>query len=142
MTRLTNQVALVTGAAGGIGAATARLFAAEGAAVALLDLPTSAGARVADAIGAAGGRTHFIPCDVKEEDQVAAAVETIRADYGRLDILANIAGINRYGRVEDMPVADWDLMMAVNVRGMFLTIKHSVPLMRAGGGGGIVNLSS
>lgn len=142
MGEFSGQAAVVTGAARGIGAATARLLAREGAAVALIDLPGTSGPAVASEIAAAGGSAQFIACDLKDETQVRSALATVKNTFGRLDALVNVAAINRKGRVEDFSVADWDLMMAVNVRSMFLTTKYAVPLLRASGGGGIVNLSS
>jgi NAD(P)-dependent dehydrogenase (short-subunit alcohol dehydrogenase family) len=141
MGRLEHKVVTVTGAARGMGAAMAQLFAAEGAAVILVDLPSSQGEKTADSIRAAGRQAQFIGCDVKEEAQVQALIETARETYGRLDGLVNVAGINRKYRIDEMPVEEWDIMMAVNVRGFFLMIKHAVPLMRQTGGA-IVNMSS
>jgi NAD(P)-dependent dehydrogenase (short-subunit alcohol dehydrogenase family) len=140
MTEFKGKVALVTGAARGMGAATAQLFAAHGAVVVLADVLD--GSLVVEDIARQGGKALYIPCDVKDEAQVAAAMQQTRDAHGRLDVLVNVAGINRKYRLEEMPVEEWDIMMAINVRGMFLTIKHAVPLLRESGGGSIVNMSS
>lgn len=141
MGQLEQKVILVTGAARGMGAAMARLFADEGAVVILVDLPGSQGEMTAETIRQNGGQAQFIGCDVKDEDQVGGVVQTVREMYGRLNGLVNVAGINRKYRIDAMPVEEWDIMMAVNVRGVFLMIKHAVPLLRETGGA-IVNMSS
>jgi NAD(P)-dependent dehydrogenase (short-subunit alcohol dehydrogenase family) len=138
MARFTGKTALITGAAGGMGAATARLFASEGANVALLDLPQSHGAQLTADIGT---HARFFPVDLLHEDQIRDAVAQTQAAFGRLDYLINIAGINHLARVENMELAAWDRMMQVNVRAMFLMMKHSVPLLRAQGGA-VVNMAS
>jgi NAD(P)-dependent dehydrogenase (short-subunit alcohol dehydrogenase family) len=131
----------ITGGGSGMGAATARLAAADGASVVVLDLPTSQGEAIAGAIRAAGGVARFIACDVKEETDVRAAFEAIGAT-GALHGLVNVAGANRKGHLRSLDCNDWDLVMAVNVRGTMLTIKHAVPLLRRAGGGVIVNMAS
>jgi NAD(P)-dependent dehydrogenase (short-subunit alcohol dehydrogenase family) len=142
MGQFDGKVAFITGAAGGIGAATARLFAQNGMTVALVDLPVTHGEEVAQDIREAGGKAVFIPTDLRQEAQVQTAVQQTRDAFGALHYLVNVAGINRHARVEDMSIHDWDIMMEVNVRGMFLTMKHCVPLIRAAGGGAIVNMAS
>jgi NAD(P)-dependent dehydrogenase (short-subunit alcohol dehydrogenase family) len=136
------RVAVVTGAARGIGAETARLLSERGAAVGLLDVEERAAAELEAELRGRGGRALAIPTDVRSEASIRQALEVVQAELGRPTILANVAGTNRYGRVESLAIEDWDLLMEVNVRGMFLTIKHAVPAMRAAGGGSIVNLSS
>jgi NAD(P)-dependent dehydrogenase (short-subunit alcohol dehydrogenase family) len=136
------KVIAITGAGSGMGAATARLAAADGATVISLDLPTSAGEAVAEKIRDAGGKALFIACDVKEESQVSAAFEQIQSTFGGLHGLVNIAGANRKGQISALNIDDWDLVMAVNVRGTMLTIKHAVPLLRSSEGGVIVNMAS
>jgi NAD(P)-dependent dehydrogenase (short-subunit alcohol dehydrogenase family) len=139
--RLENKVALITGAAHGMGEAMARLFAREGAKVALADVLEREGAEVVKAIAAAGGDAFFIRLDVSDERGWAAAVAAILARYGRLDILVNNAGIS--GAVPDrMSVEHYDKLMAVNARGTFLGMKYAIPEMQKAGGGSIVNLSS
>ena len=142
MGRLDGKVALVSGAAKGLGAATARLFAAEGARVVVGDLRDADGEAVVAEITATGGVARFVHLDVSSErdwqDAVAAAV----SGYGRLDVLVNNAGIWRAGRVEDTSVEDWDAVNDVNSKGVFLGTRAAIPALRAAGGGSIVNVSS
>lgn len=142
MADFTGKAAIVTGAGGAIGSATARMLTMRGAAVALLDLSTSQAERVATDITASGGRAIFIPCDVSREADVHTAVERTAGALGLPSLLVTVAAINITGRIEDLRVEDWDQMMAVNVRGVFLPIKHTVPHMKRLGAGAIVNLSS
>lgn len=139
---LAGKVALVTGGASGIGAATARRFAAEGAMVALLDLDRAGGEAGALAIDQAGGRAVFISGDVARGGDCRAAVERTVAAYGRLDILFNNAGIIRRASVVDTSEEEWDRVMAVNVRSVFLMSKYAIPVMAAAGGGVIINVAS
>ncbi len=140
--RLANKIALVTGAASGMGAATARLMAAEGAKVAVADLLEAEGAAVVSAITAAGGTARFIRLDVAEEAEWEAALADVTTAWGGLDILVNNAGISGSATNNLYDTALWDRIMAVNARGTFLGVKHAVAAMRARGGGSIVNLSS
>ena len=127
------RVAVVTGAAGGIGSAVAAGLAASDHALALLDRTE------ADLHGAEG---LSIACDLARPEEVAAAFERIAARFGRIDALANIAGINHRAPVREIDVADWDRMMDVNVGHMFLTAKHGVPLLERGDAPAIVNMAS
>lgn len=140
MMRLENRPVCITGGASGMGAALARLCSADGAPVAILDLPTSSGMALVEEIGAE--RALFINCDVAEEDQVRAAFGQIEAHFGGLYGLANFAGTNHRARIIDMQLADWNRVLAVNVRGMFLTMKYAFPLMRRFGSGAVVNMAS
>jgi 3(or 17)beta-hydroxysteroid dehydrogenase len=140
--RLANKVALVTGAASGMGAATARLLAREGAKVAVADMLEAEGRSVVAEIEKAGGTARFLRLDVAEEDQWEAAVAEVTGAWGRLDILVNNAGISGSNTNNLYDTALWDRIMAVNARGVFLGVKHGVAAMRQGGGGSIVNLSS
>lgn len=143
MARLAGKTAVVTGAAQGIGAAFARALAAEGAAVAVWDLDPDD--RVAAAIGEGGGRAIHQVVDVADEASVRdAAAETV-ARLGGIDILVNNAAL--FTQVErkafdEIEVAEWDLVTAINIRGPWLCAKHCVPHMRKAGGGKIVNISS
>ncbi len=142
MSALEGKVALVTGAASGIGAATVFELAAQGARVGVLDLDTAAAQRVADAIGNAGGEAAAFGCDVRDGDAVHDAVGGVAERFGGLDIAVASAGVIRYGRVDEIDEADWDFQIDTNLRGVFLVARHAIPLMRARGGGAIVNVAS
>jgi NAD(P)-dependent dehydrogenase (short-subunit alcohol dehydrogenase family) len=135
--RLSGKVALITGAAGGLGAAIAKRFCEEGASVFVADVTREQGEATASAIGAV-----FLPLDVTAEQSWKSVISAVLAKAGRLDVLVNNAGINVRKNIEEMPVESFDAMFAVNVRGPFLGIKHSLPVMRAAGGGVIINMSS
>jgi len=138
MGQVEGKVGIVTGAASGIGAATARVLAREGAKVVITDLDDAAGQALADEIGGV-----FIHHDVTDEDGWVSLVATIEQRFGRLDIVVANAGIGIMSSVVDMSLADWRRQMAINVDGVFLTVKHCIPAMRrAGNGGSIVMLSS
>jgi NAD(P)-dependent dehydrogenase (short-subunit alcohol dehydrogenase family) len=134
--------ALVTGAASGMGAASAELLAAEGAAVVLADLDEAGAEAGAEAIRAAGGRAVALRCDVASSSDVKAAVSAAVDHFGGLDIVVNCAGIIRRASVVETTEEEWDRVMAVNIGSVFLTGKHAVPVMATGGGGSIVNISS
>jgi NAD(P)-dependent dehydrogenase (short-subunit alcohol dehydrogenase family) len=135
--RLSAKTALITGAAGGIGAEIARRFREEGASVFVADVNRAEGEKTAASIGAV-----FIPLDVTSEESWKAALSAVLERAGRLDVLVNNAGINIRKNIEEMPGESLDAMLAVNVRGPFLGIKHALPIMRAAGGGVILNMSS
>ena len=135
--RLVNRHALVTGAASGIGLATARRFLAEGARVALLDRDTAALARAAAELGAPG-----IPVDVADPDSVAAAVKAAAAALGAVDAVVNAAGISRVASPAETTPALWREVMAVNLDGPFHVCRAALPHLRQAGGGSIVNLAS
>lgn len=142
--RLAGKTALVTGGAGGIGRATARAYAEAGAKVAITDLDGPAAQAVADELVAAGADAFALRVDVTRADEVAAMVQAVVARWGRLDIAFNNAGIE----IEHLPLAQatedtFDLLMNVNVKGVFLCMKHEITQMLAqGGGGAIVNTAS
>jgi len=141
--RLAGKVALVTGAASGLGAETARRLAREGAAVMLSDLNSTAGEAVAAQITASGGCAAFSAQDVSSEDDWAATVTATTGAFGRLDILVNNAGI--VGNQLDLmthSLADWRRILAVNLDGVFLGMRAVGAVMAAQGGGSIINLSS
>lgn len=139
--RLQDKVAIVTGAASGMGACTAELFAREGAKVALTDVSEDDGKAVAQKIVAAGGEAIFQRHDVSSEADWQAVVAATRAAFGRIDILVNNAGLS--GSDPDMFSTEvWDQMMNVNAKGNFLGMKYVIPEMQTGGGGAVVNISS
>ena len=135
--RLSGKTALITGAAGGIGAEIARRFCEEGASVFVADVNEPEGEKTAASLGAL-----FVSLDVTSEESWKAALSTVLQRTRQLDILVNNAGINIRKNIEEMPVESLDAMLAVNVRGPFLGIKHALPIMRAAGGGVILNMSS
>lgn len=136
------RTALVTGAAMGIGAAAARAFAAEGAALVLADV-SAEGEQLAASIREHGGRAVFVHCDVSREDDVAAAVARAVDEFGALHLAFNNAGIEGpLGSTVSYGLADFDRVLAVNVRGTWLCLKHEIAAMLAAGGGAIVNAAS
>ena len=140
--RLQGRVALVSGGAGGCGAAASTLFAAEGAKVGIVDLPQSDGARLAAEIGERGGEAVFAAADVSQADQVAAAVDAVTAALGPIRVLFNHAGTIVVKPFLETTEAEWDRLMAVNVKSMFLMTRAVLPGMIAAGGGSIVCTSS
>jgi NAD(P)-dependent dehydrogenase (short-subunit alcohol dehydrogenase family) len=139
--RLANKVAIVTGAAHGMGESEAVLLAREGASVIVADVDPD-GRKVADRIAGTGGRARFVKLDVASEAEWEEAVKATVAAYGRLDVLVNNAGISGTHDPDTLSTAAWDRLMSINAKGVFLGMKHAVPLMRQGGGGSIVNISS
>jgi len=138
-----NKVALITGASSGIGRATAIKFAEHGAKVALLDVTSSAGNELAEQINNQQGSAVFVHCDVRDEQNVKAAIENVVSVFGRLDYAYNNAGIGgEFAKVESYPTADWDEVMAVNLRGVFLCMKYEIPHILKQGKGAIVNCAS
>lgn len=140
--RLENKVALISGGARGMGAAEARMFAREGAKVIIGDLLEAEGRQVEAEINETGGQCVFVPLDVTQEAQWQRAVETAVARFGKLDVLVNNAGIALRGVLEDTSSEDWDNVMDVNAKGVFLGTKAAIPEMRKAGGGSIINISS
>ena len=140
--RLEGKVALITGAARGQGAAEARLFAQEGAKVLLADVSDPEGMAVAAEIAEAGGDAVYVHLDVTNEAEWDAAVQEAVSSFGKLDILVNNAGIWRRGHVIETSSEQWDDIMGVNAKGVFLGTKAAIPEMRKAGGGSIVNISS
>lgn len=140
--RLKGKVALVTGGSQGIGAAIVRRFGREGAQVFLGDLKEAEGNACAAELRGEGVNARFVRLDVASEESWIGSYESVIASAGRIDILVNNAGINIRQPIEEMTVENLDLMLAVNVRGPFLGIKHALPLMRRAGGGSIINMGS
>lgn len=140
--KLAAKIAIVTGGGSGIGHETAKLFSQEGASVVVADRDMSAAERVAAELVAAGGRAMAHRVDVSKEADVAAMVDATVAEFGRLDILVNNAGFGFAGTVVTTSEDDWDALMAVNVKGVFLGCKWAIPAMEKTGGGVIVNTAS
>ena len=135
-----DKVVLVTGGGSGIGAATARAFAAEGAIVALCDMSADSAERVAGEIG--GGAMPFA-LDVRDGAAVAAMIDAVVARHGRLDVAVNNAGIGGSGvPLADIPEDNFDRVMSINIKGVWQCMRHEIPVMLRGGGGAIVNLAS
>lgn len=140
--RLTNTAAVITGAGRGQGAATAALFAAEGAAVVVGDIDFDAATESAKAILDAGGTAVAVRADVSTAAGAEAMVAAAMTNFGRLDALVNNAGVTLFKQVEDITEQEWDRVVDIDLKGVFLTCRAAIPLMRAAGGGSIVNVSS
>ncbi len=142
--RLKDKVAVITGAASGIGREAARIFAREGAAVVVADLNDKAGEATVAEIAAAGRRAAYVRTDVSKAAEVEAMVKTAEQRFGKLDVLFNNAGIfpDPDGSVVDTSEETWDLVMRVNLKGVFLGCKYGVPAMLRAGGGSIINVAS
>ncbi len=139
--RLKNKIALITGAASGMGESTARIFADEGAELVLTDVLRKEGEAVAASIRAAGGEAMFLPHDVTQEADWQSVIKAVLERYGKLDIVVNNAGISG-GLPDKLDVAAFDRLMAVNARGTFLGMKYGIEHMQRSSGGSIVNISS
>lgn len=143
MNRLEGRIALITGAASGIGRAQALLFAREGAAVVAGDLNGDGAEQVVSEIQAAGGTGLAVKMDVSDEQSVRAAVETAVARFGRIDILSNTAGtFDHYRQTLDTPRELWDKVLAVNLTSLYLVTNAVLPIMLANGGGRVVSIAS
>jgi len=140
--RLAGKVAFISGGARGMGATEAKLFANEGAAVAIGDVLEEAGKRTEAEINQSGGQALFVSLDVTSEQSWLDAIGATVAKFGRLDVLVNNAGVSAHGMIEFTTEADWDRVMDVNSKGPFLGTKAAIPEMRKSGGGSIINISS
>ena len=140
--KLEGRVAVITGAASGIGRATAILFAAEGAAVLAADVRDDAGAQTVATIRAAAGRAEFVHADVSRSEDVRRMVRAAVEEFGRLDVLFNNAGVAVFKGVVETDEAEWDHVLGVNLRGVYLGIKYAAAEMRRQGGGAIINTAS
>ena len=139
----TGKVAFVTGAGGGIGRATAIAFAEAGADVAVADLTEAAVKETAGLVEAAGARAVALTLDVRDSEQLKTGLDRVVAELGGLDVAFNNAGIEQSGTpLHSLTEDEWDRVIAVNLRGVFLSMKHEIPLLLARGGGAIVNTSS
>ena len=139
---LAGKVALITGGASGIGQATVLLFAREGAAVSVVDLDEAGGQAIVQMIVGEGGQAIFVRCDVSQATDCQRAVQQTVEELGGLDILFNNAGIIRRVSVLETSEEEWDRVMAVNVKAIFLLSKYAVPIMAQAGGGVIINTAS
>ena len=140
---LSGRVAVITGAAQGIGAATARAFAGQGSHLALLDIDGAGAKKVADSISGSKGRVVPFHVDVTDEASVARAIEAVATEFGGMDVLVNCAGgYGRLATVEDMPVEEWDNTIALNLRSVFLVSKAAIPYLKKSKAGRIINVSS
>ena len=142
MNRFADKVVAVTGGASGIGEATVRRFAEEGARVAFADRDADRGSRVAVEVGTQGSVAHFVEADMGKESDATGFVEAAVERFGRLDVLVNNAGIRKYQAVTEASKASWDEMLAVNLLSYALCSRTAIPVMAAGGGGAIVNVAS
>jgi NAD(P)-dependent dehydrogenase (short-subunit alcohol dehydrogenase family) len=140
--QLHGKTAIITGGAGGIGRATALLFAREGAAVAIVDLNQAAGVEIAGEISAAGGHVIFECADLTRPDDCQRVVDRTVKEFGGVHVLFNNAGIIRRASVLDVTADEWDKVMAVNVKSVFLMSRVVIPVMAKAGGGSIVNTAS
>ena len=141
--RMKDKVAFISGAAGGMGAATARLFSREGArAVVVADILDKEGAATVAEIEKAGGHATYVHLDVTDEAQWQSAIEKTVAAHGRLDVLVNNAGISGSAETDLYDTAAWDRLMGINATGVFLGMKYGIAAMKKSGGGSVINLSS
>jgi 3(or 17)beta-hydroxysteroid dehydrogenase len=142
MARVKGKIALVTGAASGIGQAIAVLLAKEGAEVIIADIGETAGREVVDEINSEGGKAFFQVLDVTDEAGWATASAAVIERCGRLDILVNNAGVTERGNTEDITLSDWKTVIDVNLNGVFLGTQAAIEVMKSAGGGSIINISS
>ena len=140
--RVEGKVALVSGGARGIGAATAKLLASEGAVVVLADVLEEEGKATEALITESGGKAVFMKLDVTDEENWKDVISATVAAYGKLDVVVNNAGISGRSTVEETPAENWDRVMEVNGKGVFLGTKLAIPELRKAGGGSIINISS
>ncbi len=139
---LDGKVAVVTGGASGIGLATAKLLAEVGATLALLDINDSAGKEAEKQIRELGGKTKYYNCNVTSDSDCKKSVEAIHKEFGKIDILFNNAGVMRRKNVLDLEESEWDLMIDVNLKSIYLLSRHVIPIMIKGKGGSIINNGS
>ena len=140
--RLEGKVAFISGGARGMGAAEAKMFAREGAKVAVGDLLEEDGKKVEAEINEAGGEAIFVRLDVTSESDWARAIEATVERFGKLDVLVNNAGVTVFTPADEATAADWDRLIEINAKGVFLGTRAAIPEMRKAGGGSIINISS
>jgi NAD(P)-dependent dehydrogenase (short-subunit alcohol dehydrogenase family) len=142
MGQVSGKVAVVTGGASGIGEACSETLAREGAAVLITDIDDALGKDVAQRITKAGGKAHYLRHDVRDEAGWPGVIAEAEKRFGRLDIMVANAGIGVMAPIAEMSLADWQRQQAINLDGVFLSIKHSIPAMKRAGSGSIVLMSS
>ena len=142
MPRLEGKIAIVTGAARGMGEVEARLFAEEGATVVLCDVSDADGQRVAEEIASENGVAEYRHLNVTDEDNWRQVINETVGKHGRLDVLVNNAGISGYDEEDNLGTTTWDRLLDINAKGVFLGMKHAIAVMEQGEGGSIVNISS
>jgi meso-butanediol dehydrogenase/(S,S)-butanediol dehydrogenase/diacetyl reductase len=142
MARFNNKIAIVTGGGSGIGAATARRFAREGAAVVIADLSGTRAEKIASEIKADGGRANWIKMDAADPEGVQAAIKLALDSFGRLDVMFNNAGMAEVAPLDEITLESWNRVLAVTLTSTFLGMKYCMPIMRKQGGGAIVNTAS
>lgn len=142
MGRVEGKVAIITGAASGLGKASAQLLAREGAKVVVTDINEAAGKAAVEEIKSEGGNAIFIRADVTSERDWSMVIEKTLAEFGKLDILVNNAGVLFHKNIEDMSLEEWRWLMSINLDGVFLGTKHAIGAMKRSGGGSIINISS
>ena len=142
MGRLENKVALISGGSRGMGAAEAKIFAAEGAHVVIADILEDEGRKTASKIAETGARCLFTNLDVLKASDWESAISTVTSAFGKLDILVNNAGVTSRMMLLETSEPEWDRVMDINTKGTFLGIKTAIPAMKYSGGGSIVNISS
>ncbi|MFW5755782.1 MAG: SDR family NAD(P)-dependent oxidoreductase [Tangfeifania sp.] len=143
MNRLKNKVIIVTGGSLGIGKATCKVLAEEGATVAITDIKDEEGRNLAEEINNNGGKAIYLNLDVSNEKQVKEVFTEIKSKFGKIDVLVNNAGISGVNKpTHEITEEEWDKLMSINVKGVFFCTKHVIPAMRENKGGSIINLSS
>jgi len=140
--RLADKVALITGSGSGIGKSSALLFAREGATVVVNDLDAEKGQETVNEIVSAGGKAAFHRADVTNPEQVKGMVDAVIAEFGRIDVLFNNAGISGVGMLHEVEPEAWDRVMTINIKGVFLPSKYALPYMMERKSGSIINMSS
>ncbi len=140
--RLKDKVAIITGASSGIGSACAFRFAQEGAKVVVADIDVTGGNEIVTSVKRGGGEAYFVQTDVTKPEEIERMVDKTVDRYRKLDVLFNNAGINPTGDVVNTTLEEWDRVVSVNLKGVFLGCKYAIPLMIRGGGGSILNMGS